>query len=182
MIESRVRKNTRLKGYDYSQPGSYFITVCTYAREEIFGHVVVGAIHESPLVHLSSEGRIVASVISGIPDRYPAVRLDHFVIMPNHLHMIISIHDERAIRESPLQPGKRSVISQITGYLKMNTTKRIREQNTNVYCVWQRSFHDHIIRNETEYQHIWQYITENPARWRDDRYYVDVNQERRMNT
>ncbi len=105
------------------------------------------------------------------------VNVNRYIIMPNHIHMIITIRedraidDERAIHESPLQQT-RSLISKIVGYLKMNATKRIREQSIGIYAVWQRSYHDHIIRSEDEYRRIRQYIDENPAKWREDRYFV----------
>ena len=88
--------------------------------------------------------------------------------MPNHVHMIIILDDDRAIRESPL---RRSVLSQMIGYLKSNVTKSIREINPQAN-VWQRSFHDHIIRNEEDYLRIWEYINENPAKWVEDKYFV----------
>ncbi len=205
MRELPVRKSVRLSGYDYSQAGCYFITLCTVEREELFGRISVGAIHESPAsespmdaraihespasessvypespkVTLTPAGNIVASVISDISVRYPTATIDNSVIMPNHIHMIVTVREpyavtrheykERAIRESPLQ--ERSLIAQMMGYLKMNVTKRIRGQNMGVYAVWQRSYHDHIIRSEAEYRRIAQYIDENPAKWREDCYY-----------
>ncbi len=174
MRELPVRKNIRLKDYNYSQEGYYFVTICAFAQEGIFGKIFVGSIHESTEVCLSPAGNIVASVISNISVRYPSVDIKKFVIMPNHLHMLVAIHEKRSIRESTLRTaGKRSLLSQIIGYMKMNATKQIREQNIGIYDVWQSSYHDHIIRNEADYRRIWQYIDTNPVRWREDCYYVE---------
>ncbi len=174
--EPPVRKNLRLKEYDYSQAGCYFVTVCTFAREEIFGKIFVGSIHESTEVYLSPAGNIVASVLSKISARYPSIDIKNFVIMPNHLHMIVAIREKRPIRESTLRTGgKRSLLSQMIGYMKMNVTKQIREQNLGIYDVWQSRYHDQIIRNETDYRCIGQYIDENPARWPEDEYYAKEN-------
>jgi len=177
MNEFPIRKPNRLKDFDYSQYGYYFITVCTHERKNIFGKIVndgVGVIHESPAVIKSIAGNIADEMLSEIPIRYPNVKIDQYIIMPNHIHMIVVIEDDRVnsdrvIRESPL---RRSLISKIIGYLKMNTTKRIRNQNIKIYDVWQRSYYDHIIRNRNEYEKIYNYIYENPENWKKDKYYI----------
>lgn len=164
------RKPNRLKNYDYSQNGAYFITICTNSRKNMFSHVV-GAIHESPEVHLTEYGKIVESIIKILPGRF-SISVDNYVVMPNHVHLLITINNfsERAIRESPLQ--SRSLISKIIGYLKMNASKGI--HNSGYYGdVWQRSFYDHIIRDEYDYQTKWQYIDDNPVKWREDSFYVE---------
>jgi len=176
----------RLKDYDYSQAGYYFITICTFQQQNILGQIPlsVGAIHESPemvqlpVMRKSPAGDIVEQILLEIPSRYPSVTLDKYVIMPNHLHMIIILNEEtrtkeRAIRESPLQSVERSLISKMVGYLKMNASKRIRLQNDNIFKVWQRSYHDHIIRSESTYQKIWQYMDENPVKWPEDCFYAE---------
>ena len=165
------RKPTRLKAYDYSTPGAYFVTICTEDRKCILSDITVGAIHESPAVHLTAAGICVQRVIEELSIRYPAVHVDKYVIMPNHIHLLLSVSGERAIRESPLQSGrKRSLLDQAIGFLRMNSSKQI-----HVLCpdlvVWQRSYHDHVIRGEADYREIWQYIDTNPARWAEDRYY-----------
>lgn len=164
------RKCQRLKDYDYSQNGYYFITLCTQNRMHLFGQIV-GAIHESPeLVHmkLCDNGIIVKSIIENLSVRFPDIHIDQYVIMPNHIHMIVVISGERAIRESPLP--KRSLVSQVIGYLKMNTTKQIHGIDNKV-DVWQRGYHDHIIRNEKEYLEISEYIETNCLKWELDKYY-----------
>ena len=166
------RKTNRLKGYDYSAPGAYFITICTYNRRQFLSHIV-GAIHESPENKLTPYGQIVNDIIKHLPQRY-GIEIDKYIIMPNHIHLIVLIKDdERAIHESPLRGKKqRSLISKAVGYLKMNASKRFHEF-TNEKRIWQRTYHDHIIRNEKDYQKIWEYIHTNPLKWEDDCFYSE---------
>jgi REP element-mobilizing transposase RayT len=113
----------------------------------------------------------VEAAINKIPDRF-GVEIPRYMIMPNHIHLLVTVLEsspERAIHESPLR--KRSVISQIVGYLKMNASKQIHSLNP-LETVWQRSFHDHIIRNERDYERIWDYIDTNPLKWEDDCFYT----------
>ena len=159
------RKQNRLKNYDYSQNGAYFITICTQNRKTIFTHSV-GAIHESPEIKLNNYGKIVDGYINQLNSRF-GISIDKYVIMPNHIHLLIAI-DERAIRESPLQ--KRSLISNAIGYLKMNASRDI-HKNGYDGDIFQRSFYDHVIRDEQDYLKIWNYIDTNPAKWQEDKYY-----------
>jgi|SRR3989344_2857783 len=108
------RKSIRLKNYDYSQNGAYFITICTQNREYLFGRV--GAIHESPEMILNENGKIVDSVLESLSKRFP-IELDIYQIMPNHVHMIVCIVDhERAIRESPVNGNNQNVSIGDFGY------------------------------------------------------------------
>ena len=159
--------------YDYSSPGAYFITFCTHDKAHTLSRIV-GAIHESPRrkspwgkspePQLTACGRAVESVLQSIPEHL-LVTVDRYIIMPNHIHLIAVITEEqaqRAIRESPLRC--RSLISRLVGYIKMNASKIIRQQYGNV-AVWQRGYHDHIIRNQQDYQMLAKYLEENPLRW-----------------
>ena len=166
-----VRKHCRLKEYDYSQNGKYFITICSFKRKNIFSDIV-GAIHESPEVKLKPCGKIADNVIKQLEDRFQIV-VDNYVIMPNHIHLIISIENQgimRAIPESPLQG--RSLISKIVGYLKMNVSKEIHKIQSDEN-IWQRSFYDHIIRNEQDFKKYWDYTLKNPYTWKSDKLYID---------
>ena len=134
--------------------------------------IIVGAIHESPEIQLTEYGKIVDRLINAVSSQSLAI-IDKYVIMPNHIHLIIIIADSeelRAIRESPLQ--NRSVISKIIGYIKMNASKEIHNISGNE-TVWQRGFHDHIIRNQSDYDKISKYIYENPIVWQYDCFYTE---------
>ncbi len=166
-----VRKPLRIEHYDYSTPGAYFVTFCTHNRKNMLSRIV-GAIHESPEPQLTAYGKIAESVINNIPVHL-CITVDRYVIMPNHIHLILMITEEdwmRAIRESPLQ--SRSIISKAVGYIKMNASKEIHRYNGNM-PVWQRGYHDHVIRNREDYEMIAKYIYENPVRWELDRLYSE---------
>ncbi len=165
------RKRLRLQNYDYSIPGAYFITICTHSRKCTLSRIV-GAIHESPEAELTEYGKIVDNIINNIPKHCKA-NVEQYVIMPNHIHLLVTITDDeelRAIRESPLRG--RSVISKMVGYIKMNASKNIHNK-FGYMNIWQRGFHDHIIRDERDYERISQYIQENPMKWQDDCFYVE---------
>ena len=170
-MELPKRKPTRLNGYDYSQNGAYFITICTHNRKCLFSNIV-GAIHELPENQLTRYGEIVKDIIEILPGRFN-VSIPKYVIMPNHVHLIIEIcndNEERAIRESPLQYN-RSIIDKSVGFLKMNVSKKIHNEYSDK--IWQRSYHDHIIRGEKDYRKIWEYIDTNAIKWEKDCFYND---------
>jgi REP element-mobilizing transposase RayT len=170
------RHSIRLREYDYSSGGSYFVTICTHHRECLFGEVVDGDIR------LNGAGLCVETICNSLPQRYPDIEVDSLVVMPNHLHFVIvisgnvgSIHelpaaeDQRAIHESPLQGRRKMTLSKVVGYLKMNTGKRINELRDNAGApVWQRNYYEHIIRNDDDLANIRRYIAENPMKWELD--------------
>ena len=160
MMELPIRKPNRLQGYDYSQNGAYFVTICAKDRHELFGAVVVGADIIRP--QLSDIGMIVENAISKISQIYHTVVIDCYVIMPNHIHIIIVItnNDDGRMISAPT-----TTLSNIIGYFKQNVSRTIG------FSPWQKSFHDHIIRNEKEYQKIAEYIENNPINWKDDCFY-----------
>ena len=160
------RKRTRLEYYDYSSPGAYFITFCTHNRKNTLSRIV-GAIHESPALQLSKHGFIVEDIINHFPSHLKAT-IAQYVIMPNHIHLLVVITDSealRAIRESPLRA--RSILSKAIGYIKMNASKVI-HQLYGGNRIWQRCYHDHVIRSRSDYEKIAKYIFENPERWQSD--------------
>lgn len=147
----RIRKSTRLTEYDYSQPGAYFITINTYLREPLFGAIVDG------FMVLYDAGRIVEKTWNDLPKHYPDIRLDMFVIMPNHVHGIISLLDQNVS------------LTEIVRAFKSFSARRINlVRRTSGIPVWQRGFHDHIIRDEVEFQRIADYIETNPSNWQKD--------------
>ncbi len=165
------RKALRMPHYDYNTPGAYFLTFCTHNRKPFLSRIV-GAIQESPEPQLMECGKIVEAIIQRIPEHL-CVSIDHFVIMPNHVHLIAVITEEasqRAILESPLQ--SRSIISKLIGYIKMNASKAIRQRYGDV-TVWQRGYYDHAIRNREDYVALAEYIQTNPLRWKLDKLYEE---------
>ncbi|MDR0915962.1 MAG: transposase [Oscillospiraceae bacterium] len=125
----------------------------------MLSEVVVGAGSTRPWVELLPHGIVVETAVSHIPDKYSHVAIDKYVIMPNHVHFIMSI-------QGRVDPAP--TLGQIVAYLKYQTAKTAETRE-----LWQRGFYDRIIRNSDEYRRIWQYIDNNPATWREDRYYVN---------
>ena len=160
--ELPCRKNIRLQGYDYSQAGYYFVTICVKDGHEMLGKVVGAAICR-PRVELSLEGKVVDNAIGNIQVIYPHVVVDKYVIMPNHIHLILSVYDFKGGRQVA---APTTAVQTVIGNMKRYVSMQIG------FSIWQKSFHDRIIRNEDEYQKICHYIDQNPARWQDDLYYA----------
>ena len=163
MQEIPKRKTIRLTGYDYSQSGAYFITICTINRAHLLGRIVVADDSVLPPALEESEvGQIVRSCWNNIENAYKYIKTDKFCIMPNHIHGIILIEDSGGQSRPPLQ--------KIVQGFKSVTTRICFEQGYK--RLWQRSYHDHIIRNDEDYREIWAYIDTNPAKWVEDKYYT----------
>lgn len=161
-MEYNNRKLIRLKSYDYSSPGAYFITICTKDRKCLFWEYV-GAVNNRPVsTHLTPMGKIVQHCILNIEHHYPAVHVDHYVVMPNHIHLLLQIQTD---------PDGRLIIaptiSMVVKMMKREASKQIG------WSIWQRGFHDHIIRGEKDYLKIWEYIENNPAKWMEDCFYTE---------
>ena len=162
-MELPGRKPTRLKNFDYSSDGAYFITICTHNRENILSDIIVG--EGSPLPKPTDKGKIAERIILLANKKYPTVQTDKFVIMPNHIHIIFIIHNDGRGNPSP-------TISDVVGWMKYSITKEINGIDGIVgNKIFQRSFHDHIIRGEADYLKIWNYIDGNPAKWTEDCFY-----------
>jgi putative transposase len=172
-----VRRTPRLKEYNYTQPGAYFVTICTHERECLFGEV------KNALCTLTSEGQIVERCWLEIPRHRPYVRLDEFIVMPNHIHCIIHILPPEqsspvvgtrlAVSENLSEGFARPVpgsLSRIIGSFKSAASREINTlSNTQGRPLWQTRFHDRIIRDEEELSRIREYIINNPAQWEDDK-------------
>ncbi|MGB3491425.1 MAG: transposase [Elainellaceae cyanobacterium] len=168
------RRSIRLNGYDYSSPGAYFITICTYHRQCLFGDIIDGE------MRLNNTGQLVASEWMKTTQIRPDFDLDEWIVMPNHIHGIVVIssnpnvgaHSCAPLR-APLNTGiayrkPRSLSSFVAGF-KSATTKQINlKRDALGQPVWQRNYYDHIIRSEASLQHIRQYIEANPSSWQDD--------------
>ena len=156
------RKRNRIKDYNYSLNGAYFITICTKDRKRILGDIVGDALLGVPALQLTETGEIVRRHIENINAFSEYATIDHYVIMPNHIHMIISIDGGTTQAASPTKDLVPSIVRVMKSQVSKETGKSI----------WQRSYFDHVIRNETGYQIIWEYIETNPLRWREDKYYM----------
>ena len=156
------RKRNRLENYDYSSCGAYFITVCTLERQNCFWKNV-GAIIDRPQdVELSTYGKMVDQAIKNIPSAYPALSLESYVIMPNHIHLLLRVCADEYGR--PLvAPTMSRVVKQLKGVVSKQAG----------ISIWQKSFHDHIIRNREDYEEHLRYIYENPMRWCYDELYAE---------
>jgi len=160
----RNRRSIRLQGYDYSQAGAYFVTVCAQGRECLFGDVVNGEMQPNDF------GTIVADLWEWLASQYGHVELDEWVIMPNHVHGIIVISGDcrGGSRTAPTEKPK--PLGRLIGAFKTAATKRINEmRNTPGGKLWQRNYYEHIIRNDDELDRIRGYIDNNPAKWALDR-------------
>ena len=170
------RKTLRLKYWDYSSSGYYFVTICTRDRQYLLGHM-----KNSEFVP-SCFGVMVPKIWNELEHRFQNIKTDEFILMPDHIHGIIYISPDNtasvgAIHELPLQttrPKRRNMLlSKIIGYLKMNTAKQInRLRDTPGTPVWQRNYYEHIIRNENELFEYRKYIQENPLKWESDPEYL----------
>ena len=172
----QMRRSLRLSGYDYRQNGLYFVTICAFRRENLFGSIVGAAFVPNAI------GKIIAEEWLRTAELRDYVGLDAFVVMPNHLHGIITILDEENMQNDRQEPagtvkrerGKLAAgsLGAIVGRVKGSVTRRVHESSTyRDQIVWQRNYHDHIIRNEKSLQAIREYIVMNPSRWADDSYF-----------
>src|SRR3990167_1687244 len=174
-MELLKRKQIRLKGYNYSQSGCYFVTICTQDRKMLFGNIVgVGRDrpdNAKPEMVLNGMGKIVQSVWQSLP-KHHTVELDQFQIMPNHVHMIIiitcALRSTGASRRAPTE--YKPTLGFIVGLFKSEITKQIRVITGNPeFMVWQRNYYEHVIRDEFELNKIRGYIKTNPEMWDRDR-------------
>lgn len=164
------RRSIRLKGYDYSQAGAYFVTVCSWHKECVFGEIVNGE------MCLNAYGEIVKKCWNAIHDHFENMVCDEFVVMPNHMHGIIMINcrGEVASPFSGLEgretlPLQKTTLGKIVAYFKYQAAKQINHiRNTSGQQVWQRNYYETVIRNEKELQSIREYIVNNPMQWELD--------------
>ena len=159
------RKQIRLPDYAYSSPGAYFVTICTYARRCVLSRITVGEGLAPPAIALSPVGECVKEQILALPKRYHAVHIDNYVIMPNHIHLLVSFEtDSGGASPSP-------TLFAVVRALKSLST-RLSRDDLGELPLWQRSYYEHVIRNEHDYREIWEYIDANPVKWAEDRYYT----------
>ena len=182
------RKEQRLSGYSYSDNGAYFITICCEHMSCLLGRIyadsvdirptVGGGVPDAPFPGLRMEltecGRLVDDKIKEMNEQYKGVYVDNYIIMPNHIHLLLSIEPTEGASRTPpptvvnSRNNQRSneTVPQFVSYLKRSTNKE------SGLRIWQRGYHDHVIRDSNDYQIRWKYISDNPARWAEDEYYV----------
>ena len=164
-----VRKRMRLDGWDYSEEGTYFLTLCAKDRKSLSSRIVGRGILDAPEVQLSVYGTQVLEALQFLRDYHPEMVFHHWVIMPNHVHILLSICEESRCGDGA--PGKSrptgAAIPQIVSSLKRFTNRKAGMD------LWQSGYYDHIIRDEQDFLTRWQYIENNPAAWLDDDYYVE---------
>ncbi len=193
--EKHHRRSIRLRNYDYSQPGAYFVTICTYQKQSWFGEIKNGQ------MYLNQLGKIVADEWLKTCKIRPNFKLDEWVIMPNHFHGIVIINDysgddqslgardapldlgardaplDLGARDAPLQQKPNSLSSCIAGF-KSAVTKPINllRQNTDT-PIWQRNYYESILRDEKYLAVVREYIINNPKNWPNDRDYLPIDQQ-----
>ncbi len=156
--EIHHRRSIRLKDYDYAQAGAYFVTICVWQRECLFGDIVDGE------MVVNGFGEIVRFTWHDLVNHVANIVLDEFAIMPNHVHGIITIE----LVDSQEQ-GKKHGLSEIIRQFKTFSAKRINASRGNSGVpVWQRDYYEHIIRDEADYNRVSDYIVTNPKRWAED--------------
>ena len=160
------RKPNRCSSWNYSSNGSYFITVCTENKRCVLGKTVVGdGVLDVPKVFLSEYGEICFKQIEEMQAVYDDIKTDKFIIMPNHIHFIITIKNDYGTSRTPSPTN-----AKIPGYI--STFKRFTNKKIG-FDIWERSYYDRIIRSENEYSEIWQYIDSNATKWQTDCFYYD---------
>ena len=207
------RKSIRLKGYDYTQSGAYFITLCAENRTCLFGRI------KDNEMNINEFGYAVVDVWQWLPEQYPYVSIGEFIIMPNHFHGILTLNEtrrggSRTAHETPINPRrggsrtaldipidphgggsrtahetpintheggsrtapteKRKSVGGLIGVFKTVSTKRINEKRlTPGEKIWQRNYYEHIIRDDSDYHRIADYILNNPTTWKDDKLWTE---------
>ena len=160
-MKHKIRKSTRLKEYDYSNNGVYFVTICVKDRKPVLCKIVGEGLCALPKIEYTEIGAHVKNSIEYIDINNPNIYIDNYVIMPNHIHLLIRIENSLGgHRNPPLQ----DIIAKFKSY----TTHLYKQP------LWQRSFYDHIIRNESDYLEHWTYIENNLIRWELDELHCDM--------
>lgn len=155
------RRSIRLQGYDYAQSGAYFITLCTWQRQRLFGEIVNNE------MQLNNYGEIIQFHWDSLPKHHDYLELDEFIIMPNHVHGILVLTDNPTCK-------KRHGLPEIIRGFKTFSARRINKiRRLSGVPVWQRGYYEHIIRQEKSLMAIREYIVKNPLSWEEDELYCD---------
>ena len=161
-VELPRRKTNRLCDYDYSQNGAYFITVCTQDRKKRLSNITVGTpvpgCPQEPLMELLYHGRIAEKYIQQMDAFYSHISVDRYVIIPDHIHFLLTFHEADGHPGRGV-PTRTSVIARFVGTFKRFCNKEYGMD------IWQSRYYDHVIRNQQDYDEIWQYIEDKPRKW-----------------
>jgi putative transposase len=158
MMSYRRRKSPRLQGYDYSQHGAYFVTVCVQYRQWLFGEII------DEHMRLSPAGQMIDRCWERIQKRFASVELDCSVVMPNHIHGIVVLQNDLKVSLPEVMHWFKTITTiEYTQGVSGNGWTSFEGK------LWQRSYHDHIIRDEADLRRIQEYVLYNPRRWQDDR-------------
>ena len=161
------RKSTRLKCFDYGTTGAYFITICTGNRRTILSKIVGDGVLDVPHnVELLPCGIIADKYINQMDGFYDDISVDQYIIMPNHIHIILIV-SENGSSGTPTPTSQNSTVSRFVSNFKRYCNKEIGQN------IWQRGFYDHVVRNRKDYEQIKKYIYENPSKWFYDELYID---------
>jgi putative transposase len=173
----RRRNSLRYTGYDYTQPGAYFVTFCTHGGRCIFGHVD----DQGQMIH-NSLGQIAHASWADFAENHPEIEIDIFIVMPNHIHVLLWILASANPADKPPPNKVRAFgdaiagsLSTLIGAYKGGVTQKAKTQKLVAGpTLWHRNFHDHIVRGEEELQRIREYIRTNPQRWKEDKLHPDA--------
>ena len=161
-VELPKRNPNRIRGFDYSQNGAYFITICTQNRQRILSKIVgtpVPGCPQAPCPELLSYGKIADKYIRQMDTFYDHLSVDKYVIMPDHIHFLISIHEQVGHPGRGVPTPRTSVVARFVGTFKRFCNKEYGQN------IWQARYYDHVIRNQQDYDETWEYIDNNPRKW-----------------
>ena len=156
--EIHHRRSIRLQGYDYTNTGIYFVTICSYQRQHLFGDIDNGE------MKINAIGQIASNLWQKIPQHFPNVELDAFILMPDHLHGIIVISEST----------EKSTLANIVQNFKSISSRKINRISKNYgVSIWQRNYYERIVRSEQELKNLREYIENNPANWEGSQYRIN---------
>ena len=161
------RRSIRLKGYDYSRRGFYFITICCHEKEKRLGEVI------DKKVIMNEFGEIAFAEWLKLSERFPNIILHEFIVMPNHIHGIIEISERQVGAALAAAPTIGNIIGAYKSLVFNESLKIYKNQNEGMGKLWQRNYYEHIIRTQESYLKIKEYILSNPEKWENDKFFID---------
>ena len=159
------RKTTRLHGFDYNAPGVYFLTLCTENKRCLLSVIIANGVKSDPSVKLLPYGEIAEKYINQLNHFYEEISVESYVIMPNHIHILLKVH-EGGPSGTPVPTAQNSTVSRFVSTFKRFCNK---EYGKNI---WQYRSYDHVIRDQEDYDRHIKYIHENPFKWESDEFYT----------